>query len=143
MEEVWDLVLWQESLAPGVEEVQGLDFGEDGGASSAVRGHSVFVSTSATAMALHRKWASAIQAVFSGESFVGLVLSADPDARGVAIASVHMPSSWNDDEVFMGSLELLDRFVEKVGAGGGGGGSAEAHRGWRLEHRCGFLNEQG
>lgn len=38
------MVLWQESLAPGADELQQLDFGDGGVSSLSVRGHTIFVA---------------------------------------------------------------------------------------------------
>lgn len=72
---------------------------------------------------------------------MGLVLSAGPDSRGVAAASVHMPSSWDEDEVFERSLALLDRFVGQVAALGGASPRLLVGGDWNIAF--GFLNGHG
>lgn len=118
LEETWDLVLCQEALAPGLEEQQQFDFGDSGVSSSAIRGHIVFMAPSGIAVVVHRKWSAVIQAVLAGDCFVGVVLSAGHDSRGVAAASIHLPSSWCGDSAAQGSLAQLDLLFEQAQAPG-------------------------
>lgn len=114
LEEPWDIILWQESLAPGPDELLQFDFGAGDIASSAVRGHTIFVARSGAAVVVHRKWSSAVQAVLGGGCYVGVVFAAGPDSSGVATANVHMPSSWCDDPEFQTSMGQLDLFWDEV-----------------------------
>lgn len=111
------MVLWQESLAPGVDELQQLDFCDGAVASSSERGHTIFVTHSGSAVVVHRKRSAAIQAVISRDCYAGVaVLSTGPDSRGVAAASVHMPSSWSEDAAFQSAMGQLDNFFQQVQA---------------------------